>query len=226
MALRNFLSTKTFNWHAYGVQMDAQVTIGATGAPTLVTSSAASSIPTSRGITSITRLTTGTYRVQLDDNYSQFMAMDAFFTAPVTGSDINVDSTTAGLTAGTIYQITSVGTSTTAANWVTLGLPAGVTAAVGQVFKAATTGTGSNTAPGAVKVLGIQAAQAYQMLTTPKGSDTMLNRQPFTQGNGGGYITFQCLAATSAGVTTQIPTDPSNGSTMYLKFYLSNSQVG
>ncbi len=276
MALRNYLSQRFFNWHAFAVQMDAQVSIGATGAPTLVSSSAFGSIPTSRGIKSITRMTTGIYQVQLDDNFAQLLDYKAQFTAGLTGSALLTTTAGAQLSIGTVYQIVTVGT-TTQGNWVTMGLPAGITAAVGQVFKAATTGTG--TGSGTVKAIAANSAGRIELMTSPNGADSMLNSQPFTQGLGGGYITFQCLAAaptgtaaftgsalgththsftpagtnandgppetftgtpgttgaTSAGTpagtiavtgTAPIATDPTNGSTMYLKFLLSNSKVG
>lgn len=234
MALRNFLSQRTFNWHAMAVQLDAQVSIGATGAPTLVTSSAASSIPTSRGIKSITRLSAGRYRVQFDDNYSQLLAFDSKFSAAVTGSAIQVDTGTAGLSTGTVYQIITLGTST-AADFHTLGIPAGLTPAVGMTFKAAATGAGSGT--GTVKALAANAVSATELLATPSGADQMLNNQPFVQGNGGGYFDFQCLGNVPAGTITNgtpdtfagsapTATDPTNGTTMYLRFLLSNSKIG
>lgn len=195
MALRNFLSQRIFNWHAYPVQIDAQVTIGSSGAPTLVTSSAFGSIPTSRGVTSITRLTTGIYRVQLDDNYSQLLDLKAIFTA-APNSTVNMGS----LSTGTVYQILTLGT-TTQAQWVTAGLPAGITAAVGQIFKAAGAGAGNGT----VKTLITNSASRIELLGTPNGVDSMLNNQPFTQGNGGGYINFQCMASTAVG-TIAAPT--------------------
>ncbi len=269
MALRNFLSQRFFNWHAMAVQLDAEVSIGSSGAPTLITSSAASSIPTSRGIKSITRLTTGIYQIQLDDNYSQMLDYKASFTAGA-GGTVNMGS----LVTGTVYRILTLGTSTQA-QWVAAGLPVGITAAVGQVFKAAGAGAGNGT----TSALVANSAGRIEMLTTPAGADTMLNNQPFTQGLGGGYITFQCLASTPVGTaaftgaalsththsftpagtnandgppetftgspgttgatsggtpagtiavtgTAPIAADPTSGSTMYLRFLLSNSKVG
>ncbi len=188
MALRNFLSQRFFNWHAMAVHLDAQVSIGASGSPTLVTSSASGSIPTSRGIYSITRLATGIYQIRLQDNYSQMLDYKANFTAGA-GSTVNMGS----LVTGTVYRILTIGTSTQA-QWVAAGLPAGITAAVGQVFKAAGAGAGNGT----TKELVCNAVNGIEMLTTPAGADTMLNSQPFTQTNDGGYITFQCRAGTGA----------------------------
>ena len=58
---------------------------------------------------------------------------------------------TTSLTAGKFYTITSLG-DTTAAQWTTAGVPSGTTAAVGVVFKAASTTTIGGTTPGTVKV--------------------------------------------------------------------------
>lgn len=294
MALRNFLSQRFFNWHAMAVQLDAQITIGASGAPTLVTSSAAGSIPTSRGFKSITRLTTGIYQVQLDDNYSQLLDYKANFTAGL-GNTVNMGS----LVTSTVYQIVTLGTSTQA-QFVTAGFPSGITAAPGMIFKAAGAGAGNGT----VKPLVANSSSRIELLGTPAGVDGMLNNQPFTQGNGGGYITFQTIASTAVGTvaapiftgsalaththnillknaavsdgattrvnaganllgantggdltitgsganggvvatsagtpagtndapaftgTAAIAADPTNGSTMYVKFLLSNSKIG
>lgn len=212
MAARNYASNRTYNWHLFPVHLDAQVTIGSSGAPTLVSSttvpgsSPAASQKESRGIKSITRLATGTYRIQFDDNYSDMYDFKASFTSAVTGSEIAVDATTAGLSVGTAYQITTVGTATTDANWTTLGLPTGMTAALGMVFVALTTGTGIQSGAGKVKALANQTTgfQA-QVIGDPR---TMLNAQPFQQGSGGGYLTFQTMGATfTAGAYTPAGTN-------------------
>lgn len=207
MAARNWASNRIYNQHLFPVHLDAQVTIGSSGAPTLVTSSTipgsspSASQGQSKGIKSITRLAAGTYRIQLSDNFSSLLDFKASFTSAVTGSNIPVDATTAGLSIGTAYQITAVGSATTAANYVTLGLPAGMTAAVGQVFVALTTGTGTQSGAGTVKAL---ANQTTGMQTQLLGdADTMLNYQPFQNSTGGGYITFQTMGgAFTAGAYT------------------------
>lgn len=294
MAGRNFRSNRIYNNHVFPVHIDGRATIGSTGAVTLVTtstisgSSPAATQQQSMGIKSITRLGVGTYRMQLDDNYSSLYNFSASFTNALSGSNIAVDATTAGLSVGTTYQITAVGTATTAANYLTLGVPAGIDAAVGVVFTALTTGTGIQSGAGTVKVLDPgNSALCAQVIGTP---DLMLNAQPFVQGNGGGYITFQTLgpsfagsalaththdllviagqaaagtdaisakgtspvifgkesatnktvagslsavdggvvaasAGTPAGTITWAPTDPTSGSTMYIRLLLSNSSI-
>lgn len=196
MASRNYRSNRIYNNHVFPVHIDARATIGSTGAITLVTSSVVpGSSPSanqqqSMGIKAITRLGVGTYQIQLDDNYASLYDMKVSFTSAVTGSSIQVDTVTAGLSVGTAYQIVTTGTST-AANWTTLGLASGLTATVGQVFVALATGAGSGT--GTVKaVAAANTSLQAQVLGVP---DLMLNTQPFVQGSGGGIIVFQTLAA-------------------------------
>lgn len=85
--------------------------------------------------------------VQLAANYYGYIGGYSGFVSQLSGSSISISS---GLTAGNAYVITSVGTST-AANWRTEGLPAGLTPTAGQSFIATTssagTGTGTVQAP-------------------------------------------------------------------------------
>lgn len=206
MASRNFPSQRLFSNHFQLVQLDCQVTIGASGAPTLVTSSTvptsspAASQAESRGIKAITRLAAGIYKLQLSDNYSDLYDFKASFTSAVTGSAIAVDATTAGLSVGTAYQIVTVGTATTAANYTTLGLPAGLTATVGQIFVALTTGTGTQSGAGTVKALTDQTTgMQAEVCGVPT---TMLSYQPFQASDGGGYIIFKTMGPSFAGTFT------------------------
>lgn len=191
-----FLYTK----HAKPVILDVDIPIGATGAVgTLVGGS---------GISSVTRLAAGLYKVQFVDNYNKFLGMQACIFSPNSGSNVNDGS----FSVGTTYIITAVGTT----NWQTAGLPTGQTAAIGSVFKAtAVGGAGSGTA----KVQGVSGIANIEML----GSPTTTLYPTGLSGNPGGYVIFQTLAATSSSVTTLIATDPANGSTLSLEFYFSDS---
>lgn len=210
MANRNFPASRIFGNQLMPVRIRGQAAIGATGAPTLAGSSSG---PTgSFGIKSITRLAAGVYRLQLDDNYSAFSSFNIRFQAPVTGAAVAGGA----FVATTVYQIVTLGT-TTQAQWVTAGLPAGITAAVGQVFVAAGVGAGTGT----VKALGPSNIITTEVI----GPQSMLSNQPFVQGNGGAYITFQCLGATATADTALIPTDPANGSTMLIELIMNNSSI-
>lgn len=204
MANRNFPSSKIFGFHMLPVRLDGAATIGATGAPTL--------LARSKGIASITRLSAGVYRLQLQDNYYEFLSLNAGFRSAVTGSAIAGGS----FVATTVYEIITLGT-TTQAQWVTAGVPAGITAQVGTVFKAAGIGAGTGT----VKAHATSGITSVEVLGNPQ---LMLSNQPFVS-NLGGFITIRCNGPTDASTTTPIATDPANGSTLYFQLYLNNSSV-
>lgn len=200
MANRNFPSQRIYNMHMMPVQLDAIISIGASGAPTI------SAAP---GINSITRLSAGRYQIQLQDNYVKLLGLDAVFASPVSGGAVTAGSFSVGVT----YQIVSVGTT----NWVTAGLQSGITPAAGVVFKAAAVGSGTGTA----KLIGNSGISSVEIMDA---STNMLSNQPFVQ-PAGGLVSIQCLAPTDASTTTAIPTDPASGSVLYLKILLSNSSV-
>ena len=180
--------------HKMPVMLDMNVAIGATGAVGTLKGP---------GIASVTRLGTGLYQVKLQDNYNKFFKLDWNLEAPVTGSAVNDGS----FSVGTVYQITTVGTT----DWTAAGLPAGLTAAVGMVFKAATIG-GAGT--GAAKALGTSGIFAVEVVGNPQ-----LMLAPTGSANIGGIITIKCLNASGAA------TDPADGSVLFLDLYLSNSSV-
>lgn len=216
MANRNFPQSRIFSMHLKPVQLDLLVSIGASGAPTIVPPGTLAKQP---GIASITRLSTGTYQIQLQDNYSQLLDFGVTAISPVTGSAVSGGA----FVSSTIYQIVTVGT-TTQAQWVAAGVPNGITAAPGVIFKAAGAGAGSGT----VKALGVSGANnAFEVLGSP---NAMLTMRPYTgPGNagtsGGGFINFQCLGPTATANTAPIPTDPANGSELMIYILLSDSSV-
>lgn len=174
MANRNWPQARTFSQHMFPVSLDLSVAIGASGAPTIETGSGL-------GIASITRLAAGQYRIRLQDNYAKLLQFNATMQSPPTASA----ATAAGsLTPGVVYQITSMG-STTQANWVTAGVPSGITAAVGVTFKCAATTSGN----GAAKPLVTSGISAVELIGN---NINMLNSQPYSSGNGG-YIDFQTM---------------------------------
>lgn len=186
MANRNFPQSRQWSNHMFPVSYDTQIAIGSSGAPTIATGNG-------YGIASITRLASGQYRLQLQDNFAKLLQFKCSIQSPVTGSNIAATA----LTPGLVYQITALGT-TTQANWVTAGVPSGITAAVGVTFKAAATSSGNGTA----KLLGSSGIATVELL----GSNVnMLNNSPaggFQTGLGG-YIDFQCMApAFTAGAYT------------------------
>lgn len=153
--------------------------------------------------------------VQLGDPYFKYLSGDFQIKAPNTGSALT------SVTANVAYVITTVGTTTTA-QWVAKGLPVGITPAVGAAFIASATGALGGT--GDVKVQGVSGISCIEVLGDP---DKTLSPVGITipQPAPGGSIFLQTLAATSAGVTTMIPTAPAAGSNISLTFYLSNSSA-
>lgn len=141
----------------------------------------------------------GNLSVQLTDPYKDFLGYTWDISSVVTGGAISI---TAGLTAGVMYQIVTVGTSTVA-NWQAEGVPVGVTPQPGVVFIAATAAAGTGT--GTVKALA-----SSQVTTLELGGDPALTLNPnpvqggSTFGLGaGGWLYFQ-LFKTAA---LQQPTD-------------------
>lgn len=170
-----------------------------------------------KGIQSITRLAAGIYQLQLQDNYASYL--DASFSIESFGQGSAVAAT--ALSPNTVYAITSLGT-TTQAQWVTAGVPSGITAAVGVVFKCAATSSGT----GAGKAVAAANLYNIQVVGNP---NLMLSKQPF-QANSGGYVTFACIAPLTAGTAaadaTPTITDPAAGTIITGSIWLNNSQVG
>lgn len=162
------------------VQIDAIISIAGTGAPTLASGPL---------VKAITRLAAGQYRIQLQDNYSKLLEFEACAQSAPSGSSLAGGS----FSIGTVYQIITMGT-TTQAQWVTAGVPVGVTAAVGVVFKAAAAGAGTGT----VNTLISSGITSIELMGN---NNNMLNNQPFTATNGG-FIDFQCLSPAFVGTFT------------------------
>lgn len=158
----------------------------------------------------------GVIMVKLQDNYNKLLALDWDVQAPTTGAAINLNDTGV-LTIGNVYQIVTLGTTTTA-QWVAAGVPNGVTPAVGLAFVSAITGVGGGT--GTVRAMGISKVADIEVM-----GNSNLSLYPIGKAYQGGWLTLQILSATDASTTTQIPTAPTDGSVITLKFLLSNSSV-
>lgn len=155
--------------------------------------------------------------VQLQDNYFRTYGGFSGQVTPVSGSSILVAS--AGTTAGLIYVITIVGTTTTA-GWQSLGLPVGITPAVGVAFVATATTTATGT--GAVQVPHDNGCGIWFLEGIGDGN---LSLNPSGNGRGYPYQIIRFMGPTDSSTTTPIAKAPRDGSTVSLKFYLSNSSV-
>lgn len=155
----------------------------------------------------------GTILVQLSDNFTQLYSFHADFASPMSGTPILVAS--AGVTSGLVYTITVVGT-TTQAGWVTLGLPPGITPAVGVSFVAKATTTAAGT--GAVQVP-LSTASGIDHIENVGYAHLILGPTPVGGSpNVGGWAVLNCEKNTAL-------TAPSNGTIIRLTWYLSQSSV-
>lgn len=160
---------------------------------------------------------TGAIVVRLSDNYNRFFAMDFSIRAPKSGSDVKVDNS--AMTIGAMYVITTLG-NTTAAQWITLGVPSGVTAAVGVSFIASLTGVAGQANTSTSKVQ-IAASTGSSVAAIELLGDPNLSIAPLASANQGygAQLILQCRDYAGALVA------PVDLSVISLKFYLSNSSV-
>lgn len=195
------MANRRYNQFLYGlhkmpVALDLDITLGGGGA---VSSFAG------LGIFAVTKqAAAGTFRIQLQDNYTQFFGMGWNSHSPASGAAVAGGA----FVVGTNYKILTLGT-TTAAQWAAAGVPVGVVPAVGVVFSAATAGAGTGT----VQVMISGGIATCEVLGDPT---LTLNPQnlPALQG---GFITVGTY--NSAGALA----NPTTGTVLGLSFLLSNS---
>lgn len=160
--------------------------------------------------------------VQLADNFMRYYGGFTQLHSPNSGSSLNVDASDAALTAGSFYIIVTLGTST-AADWLALGVPPGVTPAVGVGFVALVTGAGAGT--GTVQ---LSAAAGSGISHIEIVSDPQLSINPIPVGGSphvGGWLYYKSLGATNSSTTTLVATAPAAGTIIHMAFYLSQSSV-
>lgn len=154
----------------------------------------------------------GTILVQTSKTFNRFLAAFGGQGSPV-GTPITLSAATA--TPGVAYIITSLGTTTTAANWTTFGLEAGVTPALGATVIAATSGTGLGNAT-------VAPANASGITCVELVGDPSQTNSP---SQGSMFLVFHTLAATNASTTTLIPTAPANGTVIGMTLLMRNSPL-
>lgn len=154
--------------------------------------------------------------VQFAKNYSAYIGGYSGAVSPLTGSALTLSAGGGAIVAGNAYVIVSLGTTTTAANFVTAGLPVGNVAAVGAAFiatAAAATGTGLGNAQ--VQAVGVSGVMSFEIMGD---ANQTLN------GTSGSQLILQCLAPTVSGSayqTPMLPTAPANGSVIGLRFVMA-----
>lgn len=145
--------------------------------------------------------------VQFTDNYNRYLG-------GFSGQVSALTSTQTTTTQHTAYVITSLGTATTA-QWVAVGLPIGVTPAIGAAFVATATGTigGSATvAPTAT------AGSNIDHIEVLGDVNATLAPSPQSVNGIGGYAILQCFKAGAV-------TAPADGAVIALAFYIDDSTV-
>lgn len=157
----------------------------------------------------------GVIIVGLSSNFQYYIGGFAGFVSPVSGTPILV---TTGVTAGLTYTIVSLGT-TSLAQWQKLGLPLGITPAVGATFTAPLTTTATGT--GAIEVPLSTGAGVDHIEALGDPNKTIISGATSVGklgGPSGAYLMFQSFLA-------NVATAPASGTTVGMSFYLSNSKI-
>lgn len=149
--------------------------------------------------------------IHFKNNFNYFVGMCGGFVSAVSGSALKVDNT--ALTIGNPYIITTLGNATSA-QWTTLGVPSGVTPAVGVSFIAlATTAGTSNTSTSRVMApvtAGITQIEIVGNANLSKPSNVATQHGQWVM-----------IMFTNAGT----PTAPAAGSVVGLSFMFDGSSV-
>lgn len=122
----------------------------------------------------------GDLMIQLNNNYNVYLGKSLGFISPVTGAALT------SVVASTVYVINALGNTTTA-NWQAIGLPAGLTPAVGQSFIA--TASTAITGTGSVKAVGSSGVASAEVV----GNPSLSSSNSSVAVNGGAYVLMQFL---------------------------------
>lgn len=159
--------------------------------------------------------------IQLQDNYNRYLVGAGGRVVPLSGSNVAVDASDAALTVGVAYTITVLGT-TTAADWVTLGVPANITPAVGVPFIAAVTGAGTGT--GQVQAPATAGSGIFDICGI--GDANLCNSNgAYTLGNGNGMQIIMGCYKDSSG-DAPVLAAPADNTAIALMFYMNDSAQG
>ena len=159
--------------------------------------------------------------VKLRENFQRYLGGFGGVVAPLTGSNITLSGGT--LVAGNVYVITGLGTTTTAANWVTAGLPLGYTPTVGQAF-IATAAAAAGTGLGNATVKAVGTSGTYSVSEVCGDVNLTIGGQT-AAGPVGAQLIFKVLGPTSTSNPTPVLKAPADGSVVGLSFYLSDSSI-
>lgn len=157
----------------------------------------------------------GTILVRLQDNYNKLFNFQASIISPASGSDVKIDNS--AMTAGVAYTITTLGDAT-ASKWHTIGVPPGITPAVGVNFIALSNGGAGNTLTSRVQASATSGSGVAHIEMVKDSNSDIAPDPTANQGYGAQFI-FQCYDYAGAKVA------PADGSKISLTMYLSNSSI-
>lgn len=206
-----------------GSGIAAGTTIASIASGTSLTLSAATSSSTTGSITyqavGNPNPEAGYIYVQLQDTYNSYLFGGAGFAAPVSGTPINV---TTGVTAGLVYVIVSLGTTSTP-QWNKLGVPANITPAVGVSFIAPATTTATGTGVIEVPKTGGSGIDHIEVI----GDANLMNSNGnFVAGASSVIGSPNGMQFILACYKNSVLTAPNDGSVIGLTFGLNNSAQG
>lgn len=144
--------------------------------------------------------------VKLASNYFGFLGGYSEFVSPLSGQDININTT---LVSGNPYVISVPGTAT-AAQWQSIGLPAGLIPTLGQAFISNGSTVGSS---GAVETPATSGSGASLI-------DIIGATSQSVAATGGARVLLRVLAPTSSSVTTLAAKAPADSSIIHLRFVM------
>ena len=159
--------------------------------------------------------------IRLGNNFNKFLGHQCSVQAPNSGSSVKIDNS--AMTAGQPYVITTLGNATLA-KWQAIGLPPGITPAVGCVFIAATDGGTGNVLTSRVQAPSVSGIVTTEIIGTPS---TEIANSNIVQ-NAGAIVMLQFLAptvSTGAYVSPMVATAPANGSIVSLTLSFDGSSV-
>jgi hypothetical protein len=219
MANRNWASGgKQYSMHVSPVMIDCNFVVDNTqpsGISSLKGPCVSQVLMHSAAATPSMTLQDGTILVCLSDNYNGvFNVIQPSIVLAATGSDVKIDNS--AMTAGVPYRISVVGNASLA-KWQSIGLPAGVTPAIGVSFIASSNGGSGNALTSRVQA----AITTSTVASIQLAADPNLTAAPSPSANlgYGAYMILQCRDFAGALVA------PANGTKIALQMYMSNSSI-
>lgn len=149
--------------------------------------------------------------IQLKQNFNIFLGMNCVFRTPTTGST-KIDNS--AMTIGVVYIIATLGDAT-AAQWATVGVPAGQTPAVGLAFSAIATTAG--TANASTSRVSTATSSGIVMSEVVGNADLATNSNISSNSGEWVYVKFSSATGTIAA--------PATASVCSMRLYFDSSTV-